>query len=244
MKRSFGRFLTESSFPQLILTLFMYVVYVFNFAVMSFPTVFLAYRYADWIGAHPVRIALAIGLGFYLFVMTGMIYLSLSIRFITLGIKEGTYPVASFTFIRWIFQSGFYGMAIIFVLPFLRLTIFTNWFYRMVGAKIGKNAWLATYTLPDAYLLSVGDGAVVGAKTEISCHIFEGSKLFLGRVSIGEGSLIGAHCHISPGVEVGKKCVVGQYGQLRRGMKVPDNSKMGSLAALPLRKVMAMEKGE
>jgi serine acetyltransferase len=244
MKKSFGRFLTESSIPQLVLTLFMYVVYVFNFAVMTFPTVFLATRYLDWIVVHPVRIALAIGLGFYLFVMTGMVYLSLSIRVITLGMKEGTYPVSSFTFLRWLFQSGFYGMAVIFILPFLRLTIFTNWFYRLVGTRIGKNARLATYTLPDAYLLTVGDGVVVGARAEISCHIFEGAKLVLGRVSIGDGSLVGAHCHISPGVEIGKKCAIGQYSQLRRGMKVPDNSKMGSLAALPLRKIMAMEKSE
>jgi hypothetical protein len=64
---------------------------------------------------------------------------------------------------RWMFASGLYGIASHFVLPLVRNTFFLIWFYRLIGAKIGRNVQLNSYSLPDAYFLRVGDNVAIGA---------------------------------------------------------------------------------
>ena len=77
-------------------------------------------------------------------------------------------------------------------------------FYILLGAKIGKNVFINTPKLSDAYLLELGDNVVIGGDSAITCHIFEGNSLILGKIKIGSNSLIGAESYIMPGVTIGE----------------------------------------
>jgi acetyltransferase-like isoleucine patch superfamily enzyme len=119
-----------------------------------------------------------------------------------------------------------------------------NLFFRIIGAKIGKNASINTWYLNDAYLLSIGDNVVIGGKSDISCHTFEKGHLLLQPVKIGNNSLIGQQCYISPGVTIGEHCIIGQRTLIRKNTEVPDKSVILTLAGLPLRAISRLEKTE
>jgi len=59
---------------------------------------------------------------------------------------------------------------------------------------------------------------------------------------VGRGTLIGAHCYISSAVTIGSDCLIGIRSYLRRGTRVPDGTRMTSLAGLPLREMYRVEK--
>jgi len=140
-----------------------------------------------------IRFSIIIAVTVWLFVCSSVIIMGLVLRLTTFRIRPGRYRIGSLYSMRWMFASGFCGIASHFVLPFVRNTFFLIWFYRLIGAKIGRNAQLNSYSLPDAYLLKVGDNVVIGAGAEISCHFFQGKMLVLEKNEIGDNVLVGAH---------------------------------------------------
>jgi hypothetical protein len=177
----------------------------------------------------------------YAFFLTGVLVMGTLVRLVTAGIRPGRYPVACLTFLRWIIAGGIYAIAIRLVLPVIRLSFFCNLFYQIVGCRMGRDVKLNTWVLPDAYLLTLGDGVVVGGETEISCHLFEGDHLILDRVSIGAGTLVGARCYISPGATIGKRCVIGLGSFIRRGRVIPDGSHITSIGGIDMREARRIE---
>jgi acetyltransferase-like isoleucine patch superfamily enzyme len=158
--------------------------------------------------------------------------------------KAGRYPMVSFTMLRWLIYSGVYHLAGKTILDYLPLSFLIIIFFRIVGAKIGKNAALNTWFLNDAYLLEIGDNVVIGGKSDISCHTFEKGTLLLQHVKIGDNTLIGQQCYISPGVTIGKNCVIGQYSFIRKNKQIPDRTVIAALGGLPIRAITRMENEE
>lgn len=191
-----------------------------------------------------VRFAMVIAVSIWIFHVWGVLVMGGAMRLAVSGIKPGRYRVGSLNGIRWMFASGLYGIASHLVLPLVRNTFFLVWFYRLMGAEIGRNAQLNSYTLPDAYLLKIGENVVIGARAEISCHIFQGNFIILEPTEIGDNTLIGAHAYISPGVSIGKNCVLGVNSMIRRGTVIPDGSRLGIPAAVSLKRVREFEKEE
>lgn len=187
-------------------------------------------------------ISLVIGVSVFLFFITGLIVMGIIIRLLSLGIKPGSYGIATPTVFRWLIFSGIYTMAVTLILPVIPMTFFSLLFFRIIGAKIGKNCQINTFMLNDAYLLEIGDDVIVGGQTDISCHIFENNKLILKPVTIGSGTMIGAHCYISPGVTIGKNCVIGLNSYVRKDKDIPDNTRLTSVGAVKFRTAGKLEK--
>jgi acetyltransferase-like isoleucine patch superfamily enzyme len=122
------------------------------------------------------------------------------------------------------------------------MTFLITMFFRIIGAKIGKNVQINTWFLNDAYLLEIGDNVVIGGKTDVSCHSFEGGSLILNNVTIGCHTLIGQRCYISPGTTIGENSVIGQYVYVRKNTVVPPRTVLSSIAGLPLRTVARIER--
>jgi acetyltransferase-like isoleucine patch superfamily enzyme len=243
------------SFPvQAALTIIVYAFYAAMIGICLVPTVILvvwAFGYfllpgllsgvPTGLSAY-VLFGLTAGGSLYLFFVTGVLVMGTLYRLLSLGVKPGRYPMMSPTTLRWLVYGGIYSIAIRLVLPVIRLTFFCNLFYRLCGCRMGRNVRLNTWILADSYLLELGDNVVVGGETEISCHIFENNSLYLDRVVIGADTLIGGRSYVSPGVTVGKNCLIGLGSYIRRGKKIPDNSKYASVGGLPLRDVFRIQR--
>jgi acetyltransferase-like isoleucine patch superfamily enzyme len=178
----------------------------------------------------------------YVFFITGVLVMGSLVGLLRFGMKPGRYPMFSATTARWLIYSGIYVIAQRAILPFIPITFFANLFFRLVGCRLGKRVRLNSWFLNDAWLIEIGDDAVIGGGTDLTPHQFEDNHLILEPIRIGSGTLVGAHCYISSGVTVGKHCLIGIRSYLRRGTTVPDGTRTTSLAGLPLRDMYRIEK--
>jgi acetyltransferase-like isoleucine patch superfamily enzyme len=241
--------ISESAFIQLLITIVTYAFYASIIGLSLSPSImFLAWAWKVLVSSDPrflswIAFSLCAGAAVYIYFITGILVMGVSIRCISSGIKPGIYPDASPTMFRWLIYSGIYTLARATILPMVPMTFFSNLFFKLLGCKMGRRVFLNTWTLNDPYLIRLGDDVTIGGGAELSCHIYEKGRLILDTIDIGDGSLVGANCYISPGVSIGSKCVIGLGSVLRRGKRVADGAHYTSLAGLPVREMAHIEKG-
>jgi len=178
----------------------------------------------------------------YLFFIVALIVFGIFERILTIGFKPGRYSTSSFTFVRWLIYSGLHLILHNMVLHYVSGTIFAKIFYRILGCKIGKNVFINSPGLHDSYLLELGDNVVIGGDSNITCHIFEGDSLILGKIKIGNNCLIGAEAYIMPGVEIGEYSNIGIKALIRKNKKIPPKSIIMGVPGIPAKKVVEIIK--
>ncbi len=180
---------------------------------------------------------LCVGVAIYMFFVVAIVVFGIFERILTLGFKPGKYKTTTFTFARWIIYSGLHVILMNMVMPYVSGTVWNKLFYRILGAKIGKNVFINTPKLSDAYLLELGDNVVIGGDASITCHIFEGDSLILGNIKVGDNVLIGAESYVMPGVTIGNNCNIGVKSFVRKNRNIPDKTMLLSFPASPAKKV-------
>ncbi|GAB1433756.1 hypothetical protein MASR2M29_23930 [Spirochaetota bacterium] len=238
--------ISESLIIQIILTIPIYLFYALILGVSLFPSLkiifwsFSAYAVAGkWF-----LFSFFTGCSVFVFYLSSVLVMGLSIRVLSLGIKAGRYPEQSFTVLRWLVYSGIYTMMTRLVLPVVPMSFFSNLFFYLVGCKLGKNVRLNSYTLNDAFLLTLEDGVVIGGGSDISCHLYEDGHLVLQPVVIKENTVIGAHCYIAPGVVIGRNSLIGLGCYIRQGKILPDNTRLTKVGSVSMSVAQRLEKGK
>ena len=95
---------------------------------------------------------------------------------------------------------------------------------RLLGATIGRGAWVESYWLPETDLCVIGRGATVGPGTVVQTHLFQDRVMSLDRVIIGEGATLAAHSVALPAATLGDSATVAPGSLVMRGDRVPANS--------------------
>ena len=234
-------FLMSNQITYSIGMLFVYAFYGAVFGISLVPSAFIIYKVFGILDFsvfwHFLVAGITIGVSLYLFFIVALLVFGIVERILVIGFKPGRYSTSSFLFIRWLIYSGLHILLLNTVLPFMAGSSFAKIFYRILGAKIGKNTFINTRGLHDAYLLEIGDNVVVGGETDISCHIFEGNSLILGKIKIGSNTLIGTHCYIMPDVTIGDKCNIGLYSYIRKKRNIEDGSMIMAVPGMSAKKV-------
>jgi acetyltransferase-like isoleucine patch superfamily enzyme len=118
-------------------------------------------------------------------------------------LAPGEYDDDDRTFARWKL------LTVLHHLGQAALTPFTPVFARplvakLFGARIGRDIAIGG-RIDDPWLVTIGDGVVLGNNSLVSGNMLAGGKLVLGRVSIGDGSTVGVNCVVMPGVTMGAR---------------------------------------
>jgi non-ribosomal peptide synthetase-like protein len=71
-------------------------------------------------------------------------------------------------------------------------TPFAPWFYRALGARIGKRVWLGTSYFTEYDLVEIGDDASIDEEATIQTHLFEDRVMKMSRIRIGDRCTVGA----------------------------------------------------
>ncbi len=108
--------------------------------------------------------------------------------------------------------------------------------FRALGAKIGKNSFLAGPLL-DPPLVSIGNNSIVGHLAVIYCHAIEGQSLSMDRVKIGSNVTLGAFAIVMGGVEIGDNSIVASGAVVSKGTKIPSGQIWGGVPARFLKNV-------
>ena len=223
------------------------ITYVFYGAVIGVslvPSIYIVYTFLKNIAldgfVNILLFAITIGVSVYVFFISALLVFAIVERILVIGFKPGRYSINSPIFARWLLYSGLHVILLNLVLPYVSGTVFAKIFYRILGCKIGKNVFINTVGLHDSYLLELKDNVVIGGNSNISCHIFEGNHLILGKIVVGSNTLISADTYIMPGVTIGNHCSIGLKSYIRKNRTIEDNSVIMALPGMPHKKIAEM----
>lgn len=121
--------------------------------------------------------------------------------------KEGLYPMWGPYHTRWwmvqkiisVSGYGFFGWS-----SYGRIM-----YYRLMGAKIGKNVSMSKVRLGEFDLIEIRDGAIL---EKCMCRPFAAewnTTMYLGRIVVGRNATVGAASIIAPGTEIPDQTCVG-----------------------------------
>ncbi|MCR5978271.1 amino acid adenylation domain-containing protein [Gordonia jinghuaiqii] len=100
-----------------------------------------------------------------------------------------------------------------------------NLWLRLLGAKIGRGVWCETYWLPEADLVTLGDGATVQRGCVVQTHLFHDRVMAIDRVTLEAGATLGPHCVALPASGLGESATVGPASLVMRGDVVPAHTR-------------------
>lgn len=217
------------AFMQLFFTLFMYILAAVILGVSIFPAVLLCFY--TW------KITIALGVltrifllclslassyfvfGFCLIFVTGIVRLLFG-----LTLKEGEYPVSSPGALKWILVNALVQLVVNTFMDFMILTPFMTLFFRLMGAKVGKNVQINSKICADLSLLELEDGAVIGGHATVIAHSFERGRLILKKVKIGKHAVVGLNSVILPGCQIGEGAIIAAGAVLQKNTIVEPRS--------------------
>lgn len=107
------------------------------------------------------------------------------------------------------------------IIPFTQKKQF---FYRLMGIKIGKNVQIMPNVFFDIFfpeMITIGDNVVIGIGCFIACHEFNPTEFRYGPITLKNDSLLGARSFVLPGVTIGENSLVGAQTVVHKD--VPDN---------------------
>ncbi len=209
---------------------------------------FLAYGYlalADKSIGHALLGAFIV----YIFTMPAALLLSIGMKWLLLGrMKPGDYPLWGWFYWRfWLMRAVTRATQA----HYLDGTPIINIYYRLMGAKIGKDVFVGSHGLATFDLLSIGEGSSIGLDTSVDGAWVEGGMLHLGRISIGRGCFVGNRCTFGANTKMGDGSGLDDLSMLPDGSRIPEGelwrgspaNPTGRLAPEPARSPWSLASG-
>ncbi len=100
-----------------------------------------------------------------------------------------------------------------------------NLWLRGLGATIGRGVWCESYWLPEADLVTLGDGATVERGCVVQTHLFHDRIMAMDSVALGAGATLGPHCVALPASAIGDGATIGPASLVMRGDTVPASTR-------------------
>jgi len=142
--------------------------------------------------------------------------------------RAGDHPLWGGYYIRWWLVQQIEGLVPLHVFAGSPLLVS---YARLMGARIGRGAYLGT-TSPVAWdLLEVADGASVGDDTSVSCYAVSGGRLQFGHVRVGRDGYVGARALVAPGATIEDGAALDALGMLGPGETAPAGERWGGSPA-------------
>tara|TARA_Y100001970_G_scaffold205760_1_gene250569 strand:- start:1883 stop:2596 length:714 start_codon:yes stop_codon:yes gene_type:complete len=163
-----------------------------------------------------------LSLCFFIFGISLIFIVGAIVRILPIKPRPGIYPLASLNTLKWGLCGAFLRLVNLTFLSFITPTFLNIIYFRMIGAKIGKNVQLNTININDPWLLEIGDNSVIGGGSSINCHTVEGGKLILEQVKIGNKCTIGAQSLVWPGCIIGNSSILATKSVLKKRTIVGD----------------------
>ena len=228
MKR-YTKIYLPTTLVRVLLSAFMYATGIIVLGTAIFPGVFLLYQ----IWAHTASVILGLRLlyfcfgfvfGYFLSGAMLMTIVSLIRIIFQMQLKEGEYSGDSFGIFKWLYINAFFLAVKVAFMDFILLTPYISLFFRLMGAKIGKNVEINSKNMMDLSLLEIGDNVIIGGNATVICHSFERGGIVLKKIKIGNNVIIGLNSVIFPGVEIGNNAVVAAGAIVPKDTRIPANT--------------------
>lgn len=172
----------------------------------------------DWLWVMVRYTILAIPASSLMVVVTMLI--SAAIRWLTIpDLQEGNYPVhGSLYRRRWL--SNLIQESSLQVMHGIYATVYSPFWYRLLGAKVGKNAEISTAMGVVPEMLTLGDDSFIADAVMLGDEEVRQGVMTLRATSVGNGSFVGNGAYVPDGSHIPDGVLIGVQS------KVPDNTAM------------------
>jgi len=214
---------------QILLALLLYVLGITVIGLALFPGAVLCYSVWLQTAAQtvPVRLLLvsfSVAAAYFLYGFSLILVVALLRILLGWRLREGEYPMVSPGAVRWACANALQLLVSVTFMDFILLTPFAPLFYRLMGARVGRNVQINSKYCADLGLLEIGDGAVIGGHATVIGHSFERGKLILRKVRIGKKAVIGLNAVVLPGAAIGDGATVAAGAIVPKDTRVEPNS--------------------
>ncbi|WP_232535206.1 Pls/PosA family non-ribosomal peptide synthetase [Nocardia terpenica] len=152
-------------------------------------------------------------------------------RLLVLGIRPGRYPLWGATYLRiW----ALHLLLSVGPLPVLSGSPLASVYLRLLGAKIGRGAHIATGTVSLPTMLRIGPGAAVGYGVTMLPWRVQDGWVIVAPISVGADAFVGAHAVLDPGATVADGAALGEQSALSDGETVPTGGRWSGSPAEPV----------
>jgi non-ribosomal peptide synthetase-like protein len=129
-------------------------------------------------------------------------------RVLQRGIKPGKYPIYSIFYVRKWAADQLMSLCLIVLHPIFA-SVYVSTFFRLLGAKIGKNTEVSTASSVTHPLLEIGSGAFIADAVTLGEADVRGQQLILEKTIINDSSFVGNSALIPQGYELPGNMLVG-----------------------------------
>jgi non-ribosomal peptide synthetase-like protein len=118
-----------------------------------------------------------------------------------------------------------------FLVGALSGTPFICWYFRLLGARIGRRVYMETSDLSEFDLVTVGDETALNADCTIQTHLFEDRVMKMSTVEIGTGCSVGAGTLVLYDTRMENAARLGNLSLLLKGEVLPAGSRWEGIPA-------------
>jgi non-ribosomal peptide synthetase-like protein len=191
---------------------------VFGFFSLQWLAPYLTYtwmREDDYEILQSILSAVSVLVGLYPLMLAAAIVL----KWAVIGrYKPGDYPLWSFYYFRFWFVNTIQS---VIPVEYLSGTPLLNIYYRLMGAKIGRNVHLGTHNSAIFDLLSIGSDSSIGTDASLLGYTVENGLLRIGPIRIGERCFVGTRAVVREHAVLESDSALEDLSMLPRGARVP-----------------------
>lgn len=148
------------------------------------------------------------------------LFITISLKWILLGrVKPGRYPLWGWFYFRWWLIQRLQHH--VFLTKFLMGSSLANVYYRLLGAKIGKNSYVGSMYIATPDLLNVGENTSIGTDSELNGYIVEDGWLKIGTIDIGNHCYIGSRAVVGINTKIENNAVLDEMSMLPEQSRIP-----------------------
>ncbi len=156
-------------------------------------------------------------------------------------------PYFSLEAIRWYVHNGAVYLLRYSFLEYVTPSPFLNWFYQLMGMKIGRGTIINSTHISDPSLITLGEKVTIGGSAAIVGHYGQGGYLVLAPVVIEDNATIGLRAIIMGGSTIGKGAKILPNSVVLPKTVIPAGETWGGVPAQKIvisAKTMVLEKAQ
>ncbi len=144
-------------------------------------------------------------------------------KYLTPDAEEGRWSINSLLYVRhWLFNTVY--QECLNVAGSIFSTVYLGWWFKLLGAELGRGAEVATVRGVQPSLLCIGDRCRVGAEVMLGAPHVAYGFFTIGKVHVGDGARLGHGSVIPAGSVIGKRCRIGVLSQPPGNGRMTDDS--------------------
>lgn len=195
-------------------------LYLRHFAIGGFIVLFAVAEESIASSGRHWMIQLLLIAGAAALYLPASVLIAVGVKWLVIGrYRAGTYPLWGSYYLRFWFVRLIESLVPV---SLISGTPFVCWYYRALGAKIGKHVTITSETIGIPDLFELGDFSSIGHGAQVTGYVVKNGYLNIGAISIGSQSSVGTMALMELNSSLGDDSALSGLSLLQSGRHIPN----------------------